>query len=74
MLKVYDKVWIMENNTPVEKLVFAIVESMDFSKRGSEFHCHLVNEKCGAGWGNNEGIQRSLRDVYTTKKELLSSL
>ena len=73
-IKIYGRVWIMHGNLPREQMVFAKVESMDFSKRGVEHHVHLVESQCGAGWGNNEGIQRSIDNIFLTKEELLASL
>lgn len=74
MFNVYNKVWIMESNEPKEKVVFAVVESMDYSKRGTEKHYQLVNHQCGAGWGNNEGVRRNEDDMFKTKEALLRSL
>lgn len=71
---VYEKVWIMENNSPKKKIVFAVVESMNFSKTGTSIHYKLVNSCIGAGWGNNEGIRREEKDIFPTKKALLGSL
>jgi hypothetical protein len=64
----------MENNKPTEKIVFAVVESMDFYKRGIEVHYRLVNSRMGAGWGNNEGIRREEHEIFPTKKSLLENL
>ncbi len=76
MLKVYDEVWIMENNVPKQKLVFAVVESMSYFKvRGkTDVHYQLVDSTLGSGWGNNEGIRREGKDIFETKEQLLSSL
>ncbi len=74
MFKVYDKVWIMENNQPKQKMIFAVVESMAFLKKGTETHYRLVDGTFGAGWGNNEGIRREAKDMFSTKSELLESL
>ena len=32
MIKVYDKVWVMKNNTPTQRIVFGVLQSMDYSK------------------------------------------
>ena len=74
---VYEKVWIMENNTPTKKIVFAIVESMDYFKVGTKIHYQLVNSRVGgASWGNYEGIRRSRTEhtMFPTKEALLGSL
>jgi len=71
---IYEKVWIMENNIPTKKIVFAIVESMDYFKVGTEIHYQLVNSRIGAGWGNNEGIRRTDHDMFPTKESLLGNL
>lgn len=73
-IEVYDKIWIMENNVPTEMIVFAVVDSMDFSKRGSERHYHLVKNKCGAGWGNNEGIQRHDGEIYLSRQDVIDHI
>ena len=73
-LNVYDKVWIMHVNEPKEMFIFAITESMDYYKQGSETHYQLVSDKVGAGWGNNEGIRREAKDIFNSKEELLASL
>ncbi len=76
MLKVYDEVWIMENNAPKEKLVFAVVESMSYFKAcgKTDVHYQLVNSTLGAGWGNNEGVRREGKDIFETKEQLIESL
>lgn len=71
---VYDHVWIMENNKPTEMIIFAVVVSMSYNKRGQEVHYQLVKEICGTGWGNYEGIRRKEKDFYDTKEDLLASL
>ena len=72
--EVYDKVWIMQNNKPTEMLIFAIIDSMDYWKTGVERHYRLVQDTCGTGWGNNEGIRCDVKDTYETKELLLASL
>jgi len=72
--KVYDTVWMLSNNTPIEQKVFAVVESMDYWKTGTEFRYHVVNSQIGAGWGNNEGVIRGEDELYASKQELLESL
>ena len=74
MFKVYDKVWIMENNKPKQKMIFAVVESMAHFKKGTETHYRLVDGTFGTGWGNNEGVRREAKDMFSTKGELLKSL
>ena len=74
MFKVYDKVWIMENNQPKQKMVFAVIESMAHYKKGTETHYRLVDSTFGAGWGNNEGERREAKDIFTTKEALVESL
>jgi len=71
---VYEKVWIIQNNIPMQLVVFAVVQSMNFSKNGTETYYHLVNDQCGAGWGNNEGIKRTGKYMFPTKETLLGSL
>lgn len=72
--KVYDKVWVMINNKPKEMLIFAVTESMDHFKTGSDLHYNIVVDTFGVGWGNNEGIQLSEDIIFDTKQELLESL
>lgn len=73
-IKVYDEVWILHNNKPVKMMVFAVIESMDYWKQGTEIHYNLVKERCGVGWGSNEGVQRSPDNIFLTKQELLDNL
>lgn len=70
--KVYDEVWVMENNRPVKLLVFAVVESMDYRKTGTEVRYHLVESRVGAGWGNNSG--QVYERPFATKEELIEAL
>jgi len=72
--KVYDTVWMMSNNAPIEQKIFAVVESMDHWKKGTEFRYHVVNSQLGAGWGNNEGVIRNEDVLFASKQELLESL
>lgn len=71
---VYDKVWIMEHNVPKQKIIFAIIESMDWFKRKTETKYRLVDSRIGAGWVNNAGIERGAKEMYRSKSELLESL
>lgn len=73
-LKVYDRVWIMDNNKPQQMLIFAVIEGMDYNKSGTDMHYRLVRDTMGAGWGNNEGIQRMRDQIFLSKAELLESL
>ena len=75
MFDVYDEVWVMENNKPKKKIIFAVVKSMGFSKGGTtEVHYQLVDTQIGAGWGNNEGIRATEETMFSTKEELIDSL
>lgn len=71
-----DKVWIMENNAPQEKLIFAVVESLNTMPWDGDniIHYHLVSKRIGTGWGNNEGIKRAEDMMYTSKEELVDNL
>lgn len=71
-----DKVWIMENNRPQQKLIFAVVESLSTSPWDgpNEFLYHLVNGRVGTGWGNVEGIRRSEKLLFASKTELIENL
>lgn len=71
---VYDEVWIMENNKPTKKVIFAVVLSMSHNKRGQEVHYRLVNHQCGTGWGNGEGIRCDESNMFCTKEDLVDSL
>ena len=71
---VYDKVWIMRDNVPTEMIIFAVVVSMSYNKRGQDVHYQLVHQICGTGWGNNEGIRCSEDNFYNSKQDLLDSL
>lgn len=72
--KVYEQVWVMRDNTPTKLIVFAVIESMNYSKRGTEFYYHLVQSTVGSGWGNNEGTRYFWDDVFKNKEDLLTSL
>lgn len=72
MYKVYDKVWIMQNNKPVEKLIYAIIERMNFPKTGTDTNYKIVDSRCGACWEKSQYV--SMDDVYATKEELLETL
>jgi hypothetical protein len=74
MFKVYDEVWIMEDNKLITNIVFAVIHSMDDAKTGIETHYQLVSDQCGAGWGNNSGVRKESDRMFKTKEELLSSL
>lgn len=74
MFEVYDRAWIMDNNRPTEKTVFAVVRSMNYSKNGTEVHLQLVDSQVGAGWGCNEGVRHSISEVFTDKASVIRSL
>jgi hypothetical protein len=73
-IKVYDPVWVMHNNRPVQMLVYAAVEQMDFGKTGTELIYHLTPERCGAGSPGREYPRFSKKECFSTKEELLESL
>ena len=64
----------MENNKPTKKIVFAVIESMNYGKNGTETHLRLVDSQIGAGWGNNEGMRYRVADVFTDKESLIRNL
>ena len=76
VFKVYDKVWVIENNQLREKIVFAVIESMDFYKRKdiTEKRYKLVSGLIGTGWGSNEGTEYSSVSMFNTKQDLINSL
>ncbi len=74
MHKVYDTVWVMSNNIPQKKQVFAVVESMDYAKKETELFYHVVNGTVGAGWGTDSGTKLPPHKVFESKKALLESL
>lgn len=69
-------VWIMADNRPAERLIFAVVESLSTLPWGkpNEFHYHLVQSRMSTGWGNNEGIRYSEDRLFATKEELIEAL
>ena len=73
-MKVYDKVWVMQADAPKQKIVFAVIESMNYSKNGTEVFYRLVDNVVGTGWGNHEGIRYPSEKVFGTKEELVNSL
>lgn len=74
MIKVYDKVHVMRNNTPTVMVVFAVIESMSHLKTGTEVFYKLVDGTFGVGWGNNEGVRFCEKDMFKTRSELINSL
>ena len=72
--KGYDRVWVMRHNKPTELQVFAVVDSADYWKRGTERKYHLVDSMFGAGWGNNSGEEYHAKHVYPSKESLLAAL
>ena len=70
--KVYEQVWIMENNKPVSKLVYSIIEEMNYWKNGTETHYTLVNGTLGAT--SAKAIHRDVTKIFREKSELLSTL
>ena len=72
MFKVYDKVWIMYNNKPVSKLVFAVIERMNFSKTGTDINYQLVESRVGASWESSKYVSPDV--IFATKEELLETL
>lgn len=71
-----DTVWVMSDNTPSEKLIFAVVESLSTFPWGddNEFYYHLVDERYGTGWGNNEGGKYNEDRIFSSKEELIDCL
>ena len=71
-----DTVWVMSDNTPKDKFVFAVVESLSTFPWGAdnEFSYHLVHAWYGTGWGNNEGIKYKEDRIFSSKEELIDSL
>ena len=71
-----DTVWVMSDNNLKEKLVFAVIESLSTLPWGSKnvFYYHLINERYGAGWGNNEGGKYSEDRIFSSKEELIDNL
>ena len=71
-----DTVWVMSGNTPSEKLIFAVVESLATFPWGAdnEFYYHLVDRRIGTGWGNNEGGKYNEDRIFSSKEELIDSL
>jgi hypothetical protein len=76
VFKVCDKVWVFRNNKAKEMFVFAVIESMGFYKKKDETekHYRLVDDSCGAGWGNNEGVRFESGSMFKSKQELIDSL
>ncbi len=72
MFKVYDKVWMMQTNRPVEMLVFAVIERMNFPKTGTDINYQLVSSRVGASWESSKYV--SPDDIFATKEELLETL
>ena len=71
---VYDEVWIMESEKPTKKIVFAVIESMDLYKTGTDIYYRLASSQASAGWENSEGIYMNEECVSKTPKGLILSL
>ena len=71
-----ETVWVMSDNNPNKKLIFAVVESLSTFPWGddNEFYYHLVDHRVGTGWGNNEGIRYNEDKIFSSKEELIDSL
>ena len=67
MFKVYDKVWIMENNKPKQKMIFAVVESMAHFKKGTETHYRLVDGTSALAGEITKGCAEKLRICFLLK-------
>jgi len=72
--KVYDKVWVMRNNSPREMMIFSVLECMNYNKRGTDVYYGIVEGTWGAGLGNNEGHLTAEAIVFDTKEDLLDTL
>ena len=64
----------MENNRPVQKIIFAVVESADYHKQRKDKHYQLVDSLMSAGWGNNEGLRYAEKDFAKDKETLINAL
>lgn len=70
-----DRVWVMDTNQPVQKYIFARIESVDLgTPKQMEFFYQVVDDLTGAGWGNNEGYRYDEGFLFATRQELLDSL
>ena len=69
---VYEKVWVMEHNTPKKKIVYAVIHVMNYWKTGVEVQYQLVNSQISASEKNS--ITRSGKSMFPTKETLLGSL
>jgi hypothetical protein len=68
--KVYDKVWVMHNNKPIEQMIYSKTEKMNFSKNGIETEYKVVSGTYGAC----DERSRIYKKVFKTKEELIESL
>jgi len=75
MLNVYDKVWIMENNLPTERIVYAVGESMvdDTSERECFTTVKYALVIRGI-YDTSSPVRYPMDDLYTTKEDLVMSL
>lgn len=84
--KVYQEAWVIMCNSPKKMLIFAVIEHVNpqniFNRKFPRLignsnitrSYRLVEDTCGAGWGNNEGVLKNSNEVFETKVELLASL
>ena len=74
MFKVYERVWVMKNNAPTEKIIYSVTEQMNNMKNGTEKRYTLVNSQVGAGVGDNKEQGYATSYIYKTKESLIASL
>jgi len=74
MYKVYDNVWIMQDNKICEKMVYSVTESMGHLPSETCITICLVNEFCSNNTSTNPAVGYDLRFIFNTKEELIESL
>lgn len=71
-LKVYDKVWVMENNKPTPKMVYSITNEMNHMKNGVDIVYRFVDGLVGACSTSSVLYKSDL--IFDSKEELIQSL
>ena len=69
---VYDHVWIIENNKPVEKMINEKIESMNYFKNNITRYYKLVHGTCGTHQG--DGLLVREKSVFKTREDVIKNI
>lgn len=68
--RVYDKVWVMRNNSPAKMVIYGVSEEMNLMKTGTDLYYLLAASKVGA---TCRECHKTVT-VYATRAELIATL